>query len=517
MMSSARRTQDVDGSPRAWRLVLILAGIAGMVVAAHFGVAIWSASEFTQPEGIIATQVRSFAQEGTLYYSLQRYPYTVCAYMPIFYGVTAGLVKAGLDPLLSGRVVSLLALVGVLGLLWQLVKLYTGSRLNAWLGVALAGSTQLVVGWGSTGQVDMLAMALSLAAFHQYARYQVEGRESLDWAAAFAVAGLFTKQTFVAAPAAIFVLLLWAAPRRAVRFALLVAGVGGAMVLGVNGLLEGRFLDNTVFANMNPFAWNKLQLPLQYFGIVLAPLGLVALAGAWASFRTPMRAPFVYLIFALSVFLLTAPKVGADSNYLIESAVLLVLCACCSLEALRYFELTAAGSKSWVTLLVLPLALYAVQNLRVAVPGLVKRVEREREFARQVEGLRPYLGGAGRVLSADSNALVQAGRSFEVEPLIYRLLVEAGRIDAGAVQRDLEEGGFESILLYEDLAAAADPDPEFPRLTAGQMETIRRRYELVKHVPGPYLGGVFVYQRRTVADQRMGGSSRRSSRMTLTD
>jgi hypothetical protein len=497
-------------SPNRKGLVGLLVGLAFLLVAAYGGVAMWGASEFTQPEGIIATQVRALAREGTLYYSLQQYPYTVCAYMPVFYGLAAGLVKLGLPPLLGGRAVSLLALVAVLGLVWRLVALYTGRRLAAWLGLGLAGVTQLLVGWGTTGQVDMLGLAFSLAAFHQYARFEVEGRESLDWAAGLAVAGLFTKQTFLAAPAAIFVLLLLAVPRRAARFAFLVGGVGGLTVLGVNWLLDGRFLTNTVFANMNPFAWYKLQQPLEYLGVVLAPLVLVVLAGARASFGGAMRAPFVYLGLAFTVFLLTAPKVGADSNYLIETAALLVIGACCALQALRYFELTAAGSKSWVTLLALPVALYAVQNLRVAAPALVQRVAREQEFARQVEGLRPYLGGTGRILSADSNALVQAGRLFEVEPLIYRLLVEAGRIDGAAVQRDLEAGRFESILLYEDLGAATDPDPEFPRLTAGQMETIRRRYELVKHVPGPYLGGVYVYQ-------RAGGSARRSLPMRLID
>jgi hypothetical protein len=517
VMPSAPQSPEREGTPRAWWLVMILVGIAGLVVVAHGGVALWSANELTQPEGVIALHVRDFARQGTLYYKLEGYPYTVCLYMPIFYGASAALVKAGLHPLLSGRVVSLLALVGVLGLLWQLVRLYTGSRLAAWLGMALAGLTQLLVFWGSTGQVDMLALAFSLAAFHQFARYQVESRESLDWAALWAVAGLFTKQTYLAAPAAIFLMLLWAAPRRAWRFGLLVGGVGGAMVLGVDGLLGGRFLENTVFANMNAFAWYKLQLPLQYLGVVLAPLLLVAALGARASFRTPMVAPYLYLVLALGMFSLTAPKVGADSNYLIESAALLVLCGCCALSALRYFELTAVGSKSWVTLLALPLALYAVQNLRVAVPGLAARVAREQAFVRQVQELRPYLEVSGRVLSVDSNALVQAGRNFEVEPLIHRWLVEAGRIHGKPVQQDLETGGFESILLFEDLAGPKDPDPEIPRFTVAQMEAIRQGYALVKHVPGPYLGGIYVYQRRAESAQRTGGSSLRSSRMALTD
>jgi hypothetical protein len=111
-----------------------------------------------------------------------------------------------------------------------------------------------------------------------------------------------------------------------------------------------------------------------------------------------------------------------------------------------------------------------------------------------VTGVKTYLAVPGRVLSADSNALLRAERSFEVEPLIYRLLVEAGRIDGRRLERDLDQGVFETIILYDDVRTRINPDPEIPRLTEQQREAIRRRYELVRHVAGPYLGGLYVYQ-----------------------
>jgi hypothetical protein len=472
-----------------------------LIAAAYVGVSLVSSSEFVQPEGIVATQVATFSQQGTLYYSLKQYPYTVCAYMPVFYGLVAGLAKIGLSTLLGGRLISILALFVSFWLVWKLIELYTSDRLYAWLGVGLAGVTPVQLSWGTTGQVDMLAVTLALAAFYQYSRFHLLDEERLDWAAALAVAALFTKQTAIAAPTAIFVLLLWSHPRRAIRFALLTAGLGGAIVLALNALLDGRFLDNTLFANMNPFAWYKLQMSLEFIGVVLAPILLIVLAGLGTARKLPMRSAFVYLGFAQAVYFLTAPKVGADSNYLIESNLLLIVCACCALSALNFFALFATGSKSWITLLMLPLGLFVVQNLRVSVSALAARIQRESRFADQVTGLRPYLDVKGRVLSADSNSLMRTGRSFEVEPLIYRLLVEAGRIEASPVSRDIENAAFESILLYEDLSKVNDPDPEIPRLTRDQMDAIRKRYQLVRHVPGPYLEGVFVYQPRTLTAQ----------------
>lgn len=496
-MQVLRQTGVGDGVLRYRRMVSAACAVALFVVLAHVGVAFWAQSEFTQPEGIVAIQARSLAEEGVLYYDLKQYPYTACAYMPLLYGMVAGMYKLGLPLLLSSRLISILALAGIFYLVWKILLLYTGDPLYAWTGLALAGMTQLLLGWGTVGQVDMLAIALSFTAFYLYARFQVLGEATLDWAALFAIAGLFTKQTSVAAPLAIFILLWRADWRKAIRFGFLVGGFGGGMVLGLNALMDGRFLLNTVKANLNPFALYKLRLPLEYILIVISPLIPILLIGLKPSLGMNLKSPFVYLGFASVVFMGTSAKVGADSNYLIETSVLLIVCACCSLKALDFFSLLAGGGKSWVTLLILPLALYGVQNLRVASSGLSNRIERETKFRTQVEKSVPYLAGSGRVLSTDTNVLLRAGRRLEVEPLIYRLLLEAGRVDGTQLLRDIHQNRFETILLYDDLQNISDPDPEIPRLAAVQMDAIRQHYHLVAHLDGPNLNGLYIYQPRS--------------------
>lgn len=468
--------------------------LAALAILAHTAVALWARNELTQVEGIVATQARSFAEEGRLYYDLKQYPYTVCAYMPVFYTLSAGLYKLGLPVLLGGRLVSFLAVAWVLYMVWRLILVYTEDRNCALTGLALAGMTQLLLGWGTVGQVDVLAVGMALGAFYQFSLFHVRGEETLDRAGLFALAGLLTKQTVIAAPATIFLLLALQSPKRAVRFAAIPGGIGIVIVLGLNALMNGRFLTNTLFANINPFSLHKWGPHLEYLAVAMGPLLLVAAVAAKAAFATKARAAYVYLGAAAAVFLATAGKVGSDSNYQIETAVALVICSCLGLHAMEFFPAYYRGSKAWVTLLVLPLGLYAVQNLRLGFFGLVGRAGREQAFQTQLAELKPYLQGRDRVLSADSNALVQARRRIEVEPLIYRLLVEAGRVDATEVQRDLSAGRFQAVLLYEDLAAKGDPDPEIPTLTPPQLDTIRKRYRLVKHSPGPYLGGLYVYE-----------------------
>jgi len=478
------------------RILLVFSTLAVLAMAAYLSLAFTAANEFTQVESIVAAQSRAFAQHGTLYHGLKGYPYTVCAYMPVFYLLQTGLYRLGLSILPAGRLVSIAALLAILWLLWRTIELYTGDKYAAWTGLVLAGVTQQLLDWGTIAQVDMPAVAFSLASFYFYSRHRILGENTVLMAAACALAGLLTKQTAVAAPASIFLLLVASRPAKALQFAAVAGGLGGAMVLGLNAWLDGRFLANTVFTNMNQFAWEKLQHHLQSAAFALPPLLLVTALGARKAIRAGMGAPFVYLACALLIFLSTCGKIGSDTNYRIESVIALILCSCLALHALDFFQLSFRQSTSWITLLLLPLGVYAVHNLRVAAYAVSERTARERKFAAQTAALQPHLAGNGRVLSTDINALFQARRPIEVEPLIYRLLVEAGRIDPAPLTNDLQAAAFSRILLYEDVNRPARSNPEIPSLTQVQSAIIRNRYRLTRHISGPYLGGLYLYEPR---------------------
>jgi hypothetical protein len=245
----------------------ILAGamaLVGITVLAHVGVALWAGHEFTQPESIVAGQSRLFAEQGTLYYGLKQYPYTVCAYMPLFYTAVAGMSRTGFPVQKAGRMLSVIAIAAILWLIWKIVLLYTQDRYCAGTALALGAGIHLLCWWGTVGQTDVPAIALSLGAFYQYSRYRICGEDRCIAAGLLAMAGLLTKQTVIAAPAAVFVLLALQRPRKAAAFAAIAGGAGGAIVLSLDAALDGRFLANTVFANINPFAWHKVAQHFDY-------------------------------------------------------------------------------------------------------------------------------------------------------------------------------------------------------------------------------------------------------------
>lgn len=474
------------------RGLIALMVLACLAVSGHFAVMLWAENEFTQPESIVAAQSAMLAQNGTLYYDLKHYPYTVCAYMPLFYLIDASLIKCGVAPLRAGRLISFSALLGIFWLVWRLVLLRTRDRYCAWLAALLCGSSSILLCWGSDGQVDTLAAFFSVAALYFYSRYSILGRRTLLLAGVFVLAALFTKQTALAAPAAIFLSLLIKEPKTALRFTAATGGLAIGVIFLLDSAMHGRFLTNVVFANMNPFAMEKLRPHIQTLLLDAGQLIIIVLLGFRRLLSGAAIPESLYLGFAMSILAVTAPKIGSDSNYHIEPTVALILCACLVLHALDFFPLLFRGSKVWITLLQAPLAIQLLLNYRSMTPFLAKRVANEKMFREQVLALRPYF--SGRVLSAEMNAVTHFGGRIEVEPLIYKLLVRAGRIDPEPVRRDIARESFSTIVLYQDLTHPAQIDLEIPSLPQPQMEEIRKHYNLVRNIPGPYQAGVWVYQ-----------------------
>ena len=461
---------------------------------------LWAQNELSPVESVVAAHSLMLAHNGTLYYDLNQYPYTVSAYMPIFYSLEAGLLRLGLPPFVAGRVISLAAFMGIIWVASRMVRVYTEDRTSAWIAAILVGISPLLIFWGVVGHVDVLAIFFAVTAFYQFSRHYVLGEPVLWRAGVFAALAVLTKQTMIAAPMAIVLVLALRDWKKALRFGLMLGLPLGAVILALNAALDGRFFQNTVFANMNPLSAAKLLTQLQYFGGVsggLLVLAFASLIGLGRSLgREKTLAPFVYLGCTALVFLATAPKLGSDTNYEIEISIALAICAAIGLHQLDFLRLFCIGSKNWITLLILPLGVHVFVGARVVTQMFISRVAYEQSLRGEVQGLKAYVTpGSGRLLSSNYNAMVRLRQRMDVEPLIYGLLVDAGLVDPGPVLHDLDQQAFSVILLSENVFLNEPPrGPEFASLPAAQLDSIRRHYHLAAQVPGPYLDGVFVYQ-----------------------
>jgi hypothetical protein len=144
----------------------------------------------------------------------------------------------------------------------------------------LLASSANFLNWGTVGQVDMSGLCFSLAAFLQFSRSRARGKPNeLFLGGAWIILAVFTKQTFVAAGAAIALLVCLDNRRRGLMFAACLGSAGLLLALLLNGITADRFFDNAVLANLNPFSAQKAWRHLQYFAPVSGGLVILTTAG----------------------------------------------------------------------------------------------------------------------------------------------------------------------------------------------------------------------------------------------
>ncbi len=187
-----------------WISVFVALGLSG-----HLIVLLWARHEFTPVEPLVVLHSNMFAHGDGLYWGVNRYPYTISAYGPIFYAVSGYLHKLGLPAYQSGRILAFGALVTALWLCWHCVGYLTRNRYAQAAAVILAASTSNILFWGTTGQVDLLGCSFSLGALAAFLKFRERGdANALVLSGALVILAVFTKQTFVAAGAAIALTLL---------------------------------------------------------------------------------------------------------------------------------------------------------------------------------------------------------------------------------------------------------------------------------------------------------------------
>ncbi|HVO99720.1 MAG TPA: glycosyltransferase family 39 protein [Bryobacteraceae bacterium] len=469
--------------------------LSALCVLTYSAVMVRNRHELTLTESVVAAHSTMLAHDGTLYYDLKSYPYTVCGYPPVFYSLQAMLVRIGLPALLAGRTISFLALLALIALCWRLVMIYAGNRYAAWLAAVLASSSVPLLGWGTTGVVDTLGVAFSVAAFYQFSRFYVRGENTLVWAGLLAAAGFLTKQSMLAAPAAMFLLLLVRNRKTAFLFGSALAALVAAVALGINRFTSGRFFGNTVIAMMQPYAAGKAMQHVTFILLVSGALIVAFLATVPRLARSRSNPLLVYFVLTWLLLAVMAPKVGSDANYHIEPTVLLIVCTAAGLAELNFFGLVFANSKSWVTLLQAAVGVFLVMNYRVIVPDVMTRIWRENQFRTEAARVEPYLRNAsGPIFSVELDPVIHVRGRIDVEPYIYTLMVNAHRIDPEPMREDLARCAMPVVILYEDIAHPIDDQSlEIGRLIPSHAAELEQHYHLVEHIPGPYLAGVYVY------------------------
>lgn len=437
----------------------VLALCFGRVLAAGF-LAIGFPWELDYGEGIVWEQMRLMLA-GRGYGPIDALPAVVFHYPPVFHMLTAAVSRVvDLDPLAAGRLVSLASTL--------LISLFAGLMAARAVRAESAGPTTAVCGlvaclaifsfwpiafWSPLMRVDMVATALSFAGV--LAAMSALRRPFLMLVAAFLfVAAVFTKQTSIVAPAAVFLIFLLLRPKLAWILA------GGCLALGTAVLAtlalatDGGFVRHVFLYNVNRFEpWRLLVivhaiLAHSLYAAVLVigvsarlrtALPLYRRSNSIAELRQRLLAKpndaffLLLLVYALLAGFMTISigKSGSNVNYLIEwmavLAVLLGIAVHDSVDAA--FGATQPTSKRvFGHPTCLPL-LIGIQALIVQPPiDYTEHVAAKR--VTELEVLQRLVSSAeGPVISDDMALLVRSGVPVQWEPAIFAELASTGAWD----------------------------------------------------------------------------------------
>lgn len=423
-------------------------------------------------EGCVLAMAQLLGERGNYFPSLHDYPFIVSNYPPVFVGLVA-LGQAVFGPsLLLPRLLSFLATLGLLAVLFPLLRRLAGDRWTALALTLLFLAPWFVSTWAALARVDMLALLLSIAALAVVER---RGTTIRAWPALpLCWVAFFTKQTTLTVPLAILLDMLVARDRRLPRV-LAAWGVPlgllfGALVLGTHGEAWRHLVPYTAAAG---YEWGRMAGSYAHLAIIAGPLLLLVVAALvvapGATLAGSGRLFLINLLLKLLAFASIA-KEGAAQNYFIEPWLAAVLAAAVALRALAGRFSGFAAWRPATLLAAAAVAHFAYPSLD-RLPRALRHPERAWEF---VELTRLVRGASGPILSENLSVLVVNRRPVLVEPFGVLLLVKKGILRPDMILRDCEAGHFALVVTETRL-------PEIP----GFGECLERHYEPVADL-GPY-------------------------------
>ena len=452
--ASADREKGFVSAPIAFRLLGVAAGAAALLLIVWLVCFAWAdlrcaraaiayPFEIDYGEGIVWQQAL-LIPGPRMYGPIDRLPFIVFHYPPVYHLTSRAVMALGVDPLVAGRMVSVAATVVIVMCVAWLVAAGLEGRakrsamlVGAVTGALLPLSLSPIESWFVRMRVDMLAIALAFLGV----AFAVRAERRPAW-------------------------LEW--------------------------LTAGGFLRHIIWYNVNTWSFALLRERLQSHALyaVLLAVAVAGLGLSWPRRGAITRredseekeytgvVPTLGLWLLLSLVMLpTVGKTGSSVNYFIE---LMCVCAVATgmLVGLCWEALTNANDAAFrIGLLCVAIALLAMLAKRRHYcadyfdPGLIAIQENlVRELAREPKP----------VMSEDMILLLRAGKEVPIEPAIFRELAMNGQWDQRRYLDLIDNHAFAFMITKPDKILT----PE--RYTPEMLAATARAYPRVE-VRGPYL------------------------------
>ncbi|HEV8455449.1 MAG TPA: hypothetical protein VGQ24_11180 [Gemmatimonadales bacterium] len=436
------------------------------------------------PDSAVLLVVAHLVKTGHIYSDINLPPYLPSVYGPLYYLLLSLpyrlAVMLGTDPMVFLRITTLIFALGCLGMIVAITR-RIGASPGTGLLAALLAVERMWEGGAATVSLRPDLVGLFFALLGVFLCLDEARRGVLTAGAVSVGVALLCKQTFVAAPVAIFLWLLWRRRFRAAAWWVLVTGltVGGGYALFIWREPLSLQLISALSRPIREYR-GALQIALDAGHRLTAPLFFLGLLYLWRHRDDRTVLLMLYILLAWCVALATIVQIGGAANYFYEP-----LMASAPLAAGVLIWLDREQRRSTVPLSVL-LALLQVTFLKprleraaAATRGIYfYKVQGHAEKKARWERFRSVLAGR-RLLARDPEIAAWSSPPVMPDPFLNRVLEMAGKWSSAPIVRAVEQGSYEAVVVPD---GAMEETEGFRGLLPWNLDlvaSIRRRYELV--------------------------------------
>lgn len=454
-------------------------------------------------EGFILEQATAIARGQSIYGPIDRPPFLVGNYPPLFQTFYAAFVgpKASLWSLVHGRILTIVATLICALLLAAIAAWITRRALPAILAPFLFLVTYEVYLWSPLVRVDFPALALTLSGLLVF--IVSNRRWSLALSGLLFTAAFYTRQTAILAPLACALALALHDRRRLPWFIGPAAVVALIVLLILQKASGGEYFRHTVSYNQNRMDWGVLWLLLKneiwFFHCWLIVAAIVAAASGLVFLRSPAIEPqkkpalsalrFYAALAAIS--LLSYAKIGAGVNYVLEplAATVGLLAVTTGLLMRDNHRFGRWAASTFIGAILLTHSLWLIhRNVELFSAPNPAGLEKTR-----ASGLAQYLRGVnGDILCEEPMFTMLAGRPVLFDPFIMSRLAKESKWDQSNFIRMIDRRRFARIVSNEDLMT---PQTDYERYTPRMAAAVRAHYKPVGNLQLPRLQRrYFIYE-----------------------
>lgn len=394
-------------------------------------------------DGIIVNFANTLLEKGTYFLDIHNYPYIHAAYPPIFILLAAGFFKIFGSSFFILRFLSLIFSLVIAFIIFNFLKSSTKNKFLPLYFTGLCFVPKFMSEWLAVGRVDTLAILFTILGLIYYLKDQ----KKLVLPIIFFTLAFFTKQTSILGAGAVFLDLFLNKKNR--KTAWVFALYLGLSILSIFSVLtlytKGQFFLHLI--TYTKAATIELPVLITKYVRFFRPLAILTAFALYFLIKNKRNVLGIYFILNV-LFLVTAGKDGASSNYFIEPFISLLLF--CGLQINEFFK-KSKKETLLITLLLFFQIIALLSNPRYYLNIVQKTISPNYQAQQKVSTL--IKNTKEPILSEDIGYLTMNDKKVWLQPFQFMKMAKANIWNPQQLLNDCYRKKFKLIFAGERIKA----------------------------------------------------------------